>query len=408
MADHKKLLIYTDGGSRGNPGIAGSGTVVYSTEGETLAEIAYVVGKKATNNVAEYHGMLRGLEAARDLGARELEIRMDSKLVVEQMSGRWKIKHPDMQALALKARDLIKSFDQVTFTWVPRAKNKVADHLSNVAMDAAADGHAPGIVDDGQSAGPSAESLSTPPLSPESSSETSAATPATSAAPVDQASVGSPGHWTGASSPPTRLVLLRHGQTAMSAAKQYSGRSNPALSEIGMAQARAAATALAEGERIDAIVTSPLTRARQTAEEAGRTLGLEVEVLEGLTELDFGMWEGKTFEQAHELDSQLHEEWIGNPTITPPGGEAPQALHKRVRTVRRELVERYPGKTVLVVAHVMPIKSLVRQAIDSGPHVLSRMFLELASISVVEFFPGQARVSSCLRSFNDTAHLKDI
>lgn len=128
-----RVALFCDGGSRGNPGIAGSGSVLYNEAGDTLAEIAYVVGAKSTNNVAEYYGLLRGLEAARDLGATRVDVSMDSKLVVEQMTGRWKIKHPDMQKLARDARDVAKSFDKVTYTWVPRAKNKKADELSNVA-----------------------------------------------------------------------------------------------------------------------------------------------------------------------------------------------------------------------------------------------------------------------------------
>ena len=83
-----KVAVFTDGGSRGNPGVAGSGAVVYGEAGETLAEIVYVVGAKSSNNVAEYHGLLRGLEAAADLGATEVAVSMDSKLVVEQMNGR--------------------------------------------------------------------------------------------------------------------------------------------------------------------------------------------------------------------------------------------------------------------------------------------------------------------------------
>ncbi|MBF6842146.1 reverse transcriptase-like protein, partial [Acinetobacter baumannii] len=136
--------------------------------------IVYVVGKKATNNVAEYHGMLRGLEAARDLGARTVEVYMDSKLVVEQMSGRWKIKHPDMQKLALEARRVMDSFDAITFTWVPRAKNAAADALSNQAMDAAAAGAEPGIVGGTETADDSEIVASA------------------------GAQVGTPAHWTGA------------------------------------------------------------------------------------------------------------------------------------------------------------------------------------------------------------------
>ena len=95
-----KVQIKADGGSRGNPGIAGSGTVLYDASGTVLTSIADYVGT-ATNNVAEYRALLNGLEAARDLGATEVEVLMDSKLVVEQMSGRWKIKHPDMKELAV-------------------------------------------------------------------------------------------------------------------------------------------------------------------------------------------------------------------------------------------------------------------------------------------------------------------
>ena len=127
-------------------GVSEEARVLYDASGDTLAEIAYVVGKKASNNVAEYHGLLRGLEAAREVGATQVEVFMDSKLVVEQMTGRWKIKHPDMQKLARQARDLASGFDSVNYTWVPRAKNKKADELSNVAMDAAARGDKPGIV----------------------------------------------------------------------------------------------------------------------------------------------------------------------------------------------------------------------------------------------------------------------
>lgn len=142
-----KVQIFADGGSRGNPGIAGSGSVIIdAASGQTLRTIAWVVGKKATNNVAEYQGLINGLQAAADLGAREVAVRMDSKLVVEQMSGRWKIKHPDMQKLALRARELLARFAEVTFTWVPRKENAAADALANEAMDAAEKGHEVGEV----------------------------------------------------------------------------------------------------------------------------------------------------------------------------------------------------------------------------------------------------------------------
>ncbi|EST37183.1 hypothetical protein N566_14395, partial [Streptomycetaceae bacterium MP113-05] len=132
----RTFVVEADGGSRGNPGPAGYGAVVIDAEtGETLRETAEFIGR-ATNNVAEYRGLVAGLRAARDLDpSASVRVRMDSKLVVEQMSGRWKIKHEGMRALAGQARDILPS-GAVTYEWIPRAKNKHADRLANEAMDA--------------------------------------------------------------------------------------------------------------------------------------------------------------------------------------------------------------------------------------------------------------------------------
>ncbi|MER6469563.1 bifunctional RNase H/acid phosphatase [Streptomyces collinus] len=136
----REFIVEADGGSRGNPGPAGYGALVAdAATGETLAEAAEYIGV-ATNNVAEYRGLLAGLRAAHalDPGAR-VHVRMDSKLVVEQMSGRWKIKHPDMKPLAAEARGVFAP-GQVTYEWIPRERNKHADRLANEAMDAGAKG----------------------------------------------------------------------------------------------------------------------------------------------------------------------------------------------------------------------------------------------------------------------------
>ncbi|MFD4700228.1 reverse transcriptase-like protein, partial [Streptomyces niveus] len=131
-----KFVVEADGGSRGNPGPAGYGAVVIdAVTGETLAEAAEYIGV-ATNNVAEYKGLIAGLKAARTLDpAADVHVRMDSKLVVEQMSGRWKIKHPDMKPLAAEAARVLPA-GQVRYEWIPREKNKHADRLANEAMDA--------------------------------------------------------------------------------------------------------------------------------------------------------------------------------------------------------------------------------------------------------------------------------
>ena len=135
-----KVIVEADGGSRGNPGPAGYGAVVLDAATEqVLAERAEGLGV-ATNNVAEYRGLIAGLRAAIELGATDVEVRMDSKLVVEQMSGRWKVKHPAMQPLAREAGGLVRELGLVRFGWIPRARNTRADALANRAMDAQA-GH---------------------------------------------------------------------------------------------------------------------------------------------------------------------------------------------------------------------------------------------------------------------------
>lgn len=134
MTGIDKVIVEADGGSRGNPGPAGFGTVILDETGEILLDRKGFLGV-TTNNVAEYTGMIAGLTAARELGATSVEVRMDSKLVVEQMSGNWKVRHPGLRPLAAKANELVAGFDKVTFSWIPRADNTRADALANEAMD---------------------------------------------------------------------------------------------------------------------------------------------------------------------------------------------------------------------------------------------------------------------------------
>ena len=135
----RELVIEADGGSRGNPGQSGSGAVVIDpVTGEILAEIG-LYGGIASNNVAEYKAMIAGVRRAIEIDPDAvLHVRMDSKLVVEQMSGRWKIKHPDMAKLAAEAREVLTG-TPVSFEWIPREINTRADKLANLAMDRKAD-----------------------------------------------------------------------------------------------------------------------------------------------------------------------------------------------------------------------------------------------------------------------------
>jgi broad specificity phosphatase PhoE/ribonuclease HI len=366
-----KVIVEADGGSRGNPGPAGYGSVVWTADHETvLAESKQAIGH-ATNNVAEYRGLIAGLEEAAKVGATEVDVRMDSKLVVEQMSGSWKVKHPDLKSLINQAMAVAAKFERISYAWIPRAENSHADRLANEAMDAAAE------LEDAESG--ESEKVGKP-----------AETPA------------SPAGWTGARGAPTRFLLLRHGQTELSTQRRYSGRGNPALTETGQRQAEAAAKYLGERGGISAVVTSPLQRAYDTAAKAAKALGLDVTVDDDLIETDFGAWEGLTFMEAAERDPELHRKWLRDTGTTPPDGESFDSVAERVQRVRGRLIAEHAGDTVLVVSHVTPIKTLLRLALDAGPGILYRLHLDLASLSIAEFYPdGLASV----RLVNETSYL---
>ncbi|MFD4462837.1 bifunctional RNase H/acid phosphatase [Nocardia sp. NPDC058480] len=374
-----EVIVEADGGSRGNPGPAGYGAVVFAADHvRVLAERKEFIGV-ATNNVAEYRGLIAGLAASAELGARVVTVRMDSKLVVEQMSGRWKIKHASMIPLAEQARVLVAGFDRVSFTWIPRAENAHADRLANEAMD---DGELTATVREAVAAGHAAGDEVAVPKSADAIKFT-------------------PG-WTGAVGKPTRLLLLRHGQTALSVERRYSGRGNPPLTDLGREQVERAAKMLAAKGDIAAVVSSPLQRARSTAEAAAAALDVPLRILDGLTETDFGDWEGLTFAEAAQSDPILHRDWLGDPSIPAPGGESFDQVRERVEGVRRDLVALYPGQNVVVVSHVTPIKTLLQLALGVGPSLLYRLHLDLASLCIAEFYPdGGASV----RLVNDTSYL---
>jgi probable phosphoglycerate mutase len=373
-----KVIIEADGGSRGNPGPAGYGAVVRSADRSiVLAETKQAIGV-ATNNVAEYRALIAGLDDAVKLGANEAEVFMDSKLVVEQMSARWKVKHPDLIDLHAQARTLASRFDRISYAWVPRDQNSHADRLANEAMDAAA-----GIDYPAEQADVSGPTVTEP-------AKTAAAQARTS-----------PG-WTGARGAPTRLLLLRHGQTELSAQRRYSGRGNPALTDVGRQQAGAAARYMAERGGIAAVFSSPLQRAYDTAAAAAKALGLDVTVDDDLIETDFGAWEGLTFAEAAERDPELHRRWLRDTSTTPPGGESFDAVLDRVLRVRERIAAAHQGVTVLVVSHVTPIKMLLRLALDAGPGILYRLHLDLASLSIAEFYSDGA---TSVRLVNQTGYL---
>ncbi|MFI2029168.1 bifunctional RNase H/acid phosphatase [Streptomyces buecherae] len=406
----RRFVVEADGGSRGNPGPAGYGAVVLDEEtGQPLAEAAEFIGT-ATNNVAEYQGLIAGLRAAYALDpAAHVLVRMDSKLVVEQMSGRWKIKHPDMRPLATEAAAIFPA-GQVSYAWVPRERNKHADRLANEAMDAAGRGEpwrpatAPTAAGPANPPGTGAGASVVPgPDADPGASAAPDATGATEARPATRTMGWSPAPDLG---PPTTFVLLRHGETALTPQKRFSGStgSDPELSPVGLRQAEHAAAALAARGTIEAVVTSPLRRCRQTARAVADRLGLDVQVDAGLRETDFGAWEGLTFAEVRERYPADLTTWLDSPKAAPTGGgESFATVAHRVAAARDALIGQHPGRTVLVVTHVTPIKTLVRLALGAPPESLFRMELSAASLSAVAYF-GDGNAS--LRLLNDTSHLR--
>lgn len=362
-----RVVVEADGGSRGNPGPAGYGAVVRDAgTGEVLAERYASLGV-TTNNVAEYSGLIAGLAAAAELNAERVAVKMDSKLVIEQMSGRWQIKNAGLRPLAAEAAALVGRFAGVTYEWIPRDRNKAADELANRAMDEAA------------------------------------------GAPVKQAPVkaGAPKSW----APPatledaTRIILVRHGATPLTAQGRYSGRGDVPLTDEGEAQAMAAAGRVAGISRdIAAVLSSPLSRCTRTAEliaaEAG---GVPVTVMDDLIECDFGQWEAKTFAEVQERWPDEMAAWLASTSVAPPGGESFQAVAKRVRGALAAVLSAYPGKVVVLVSHVSPIKLILRDALAAGDAFLHRLFLDAAGVSMMDVWPDG---NIAVRSVNETAHLR--
>ena len=379
-----RLIIEADGGSRGNPGPAGYGAVVRDAlTGVVLAELCDSLGT-ATNNVAEYSGLVAGLTKAAEVApGADVEVRMDSKLVVEQMTGRWQIKHPALRPLAAQARDLSRGLGRITYQWVPRARNTHADRLANKAMDSAAgkDGRDAGH---GGGTGRSADKGGS---GPGEQGPRPAPRPG-------------PG-WTAAHSHPVTTVLLRHGETPLSGERRFAGRGDIPLTETGQRQARAAAERLAERGGIQLIVTSPLGRARLTAEAVAAATGAPLRVDDGWMETDFGEWEGLSYAEAMQAWPDELAAWSKDTSVAPPGGESFAATTRRVLPALDRVLDREPS-TVVVVSHVSPIKIVLRHALLAPPPALRRMQLDVACLSEVDWYPDGPAV---VRSLNDTAHL---
>ncbi|CAB4631706.1 unannotated protein [freshwater metagenome] len=371
-----KLIIEADGGSRGNPGLSGAGAVVIdAASGNILREISEAVGI-ATNNVAEYSAVIFALEVAFEIDpAAEIVVRMDSKLVVEQMSGRWKIKHPDMLSLGARVQQLI-SGKNVEFVWIPREQNVLADALANKAMDGE-------------------------PAPTAAAGEFNQVAPSSIRAP--QSSVAEA----------TTLIMVRHGRTALTESRKISGGDgeNPDLSELGNKDAAEVALELARVgssgafsflAKPVAVIHSPVKRAAQTASKIAQKLGAELVELADLREIGFGDWDGLTNEELFVGHETQYQAWRGSYDVAPPNGESLKDFDVRVNRSLDFILDKFSGKTVVVVAHVMPIRGLLRIANDASVAGYWRVDLGPASISIARFWGREGAEIVCV---NSTSHL---
>jgi broad specificity phosphatase PhoE/ribonuclease HI len=400
LEEIRRLIVEADGGSRGNPGRAAYGALVKNADtGEVLAEEGTTLGV-ASNNVAEYRGLIAGLTMAAEIAPdAAIEVRMDSKLVVEQMSGNWKIKHPDMRPLAMEAHRLAsRGAGGTTYTWVPREQNKHADRLANEALDGKRSGitwHIGGRAD------AAADEVAVE--DPDSAVEEAQSPEGQRSI---RAEVAGYRGWSPPGGPVTTLILVRHGATSLTAEKRFSGGlagSNPGLTDEGRAQVREVADWLAPiGEAVDVVVTSPVRRTRESAEIVAERLAARLVEEPGFAEMEFGSWDGMTFAEVRDGRPDEMEAWLGHLDVAPGGGETFREVEKRVEDALARLLETYLGQTVVVVSHVTPIKILVAHAVDAPLSALFRMELSTASVSVVSFFgePSSDGIRGSMRLYN--------
>ena len=420
---YERVVVETDGGSRGNPGPAGYGAVVLDPDtGATLIERAEHLGV-TTNNVAEYAGLIAGLTAAAALGARRVAVRADSKLVVEQMSGRWQVKNPGLRSLNAEAAALVDRFDEVSFEWIPRARNAHADALANKAMDAGEFGTVDLVDILAADTAPDSQTTATAPSDTAPRSPGDAATTArpsdgtataarpsdgtADAAPHDETAAAAPGAM--AARPPggtavaTRLILVRHAATGPSRRGVFCGAGcDPDLDAGGRRQAEALAARLAVLAPDAALVTSPQARARQTAEAIAVPLGAEPVVEPRLVEVAYGEWDGSTFEQIRAGWPDELAAWLAGTDVAPPGGESLDAAHARYAAALAAIRGRYPGRTVVVVGHGSMVKLALRDVLGAGRRFLDTIQVDPAGLSIVDMFDDGG---AAVRTVNDTAHL---
>jgi len=394
----KIVIIEADGGSRGNPGPAGSGAVLIDQDSSSIiAELAIFIGV-ATNNVAEYRAVLAAVELANEMVPdAQLLVRMDSKLVVEQMSGRWKIKNEGMQELVLQMNEAIGSRN-IKFEWIPREQNTKADSLANEAMDAQASVTRKYVGEPGTS---TIQVVTVGAKATAADLEYNPELPSSVRAPRD------------VTKKLTTVFLVRHGRTLLTETHKISGRGgeDPQLSALGREDATLVAGELVKvGQtgvfgkfnKPTAIISSPIVRTRETAQIIGDRLGLGVSTNEDIAEIAFGEWDGHTNQEVAAKWPELYNKWRGDVQVSPPGGESLEEFDERVQRGRRTILDEFEGQSVVVVSHVMPIRGFIKAAIDANWPAYWRISVAPCSITVLRFWGDEAAEVSVI---NYTSHL---
>jgi ribonuclease H / adenosylcobalamin/alpha-ribazole phosphatase len=336
----RSFIVTADGGSRGNPGPAAYGAVVFEGD-KVLAEVSGKIGV-ATNNVAEYRGLIAGLEAAHEIDPNAfIEVRLDSKLVVEQMSGKWKIRHPEMRELALQAKK-IHAHELLEFIWIPRESNTHADRLVNEALD--------GVIASAK------EPIQLNYLTERLISNEI----------------------------PTMVYLVRHGETPLTPHRKFSGDGplNPALTAKGLMEAELVAAEISKiAPDILIVIKDPTW-----------------------IECSFGVWDGLSIEEVRQQYPVEYAQWLGSTSYAPPEGESYESAQARAIQGLLSLVGEYPGKKICVVTHNGIIKTALAAAMKVDTTAIFNIDVSPCSISSISIWPSDNLMA--IRSTNERGHLR--
>ncbi len=354
--DQSMIFLYADGASRGNPGPAAYGVHISDASGQAVADFGEAIGI-ATNNQAEYSAVIAGLRYLTQSSHREVTIRMDSKLVVEQLSGNWKINNPQLRELAEQARELLTDFSY-RLEWIPRDQNSKADANANSALD--------------------------------SGNFTSTADAGLELASIQPRSIRAPRQYI----EPTTIIVVRHGHTENTERNLISGGdgTDPVLSQLGEIEVAAAAIEIPKLVKLFAlpepamVFHSPMVRTTQTAQAIAKELGLNMQADDRLREIGFGEWEMMDLAILETDTLELVSKWRGSLSVAPPKGESVNQMKDRVWQSLSEIIEDFRGSCAVIATHMMPTRAIAAATVRGSESIYWNLNTSPGGISVYRFF----------------------